>query len=451
MPASSLFVKIFLGFWVVTIAVLGSWLLAGHYLDALSPDESHTRGGDGPPRFIMRLLYDLQNQPLEQLSQVINRVQTERKVRAYLLNAEGEDVLGRRVPSNVAAVAARLEDTGRRAFLRENGRKLVAYPLFRDDLGPMRSVLVFKPSPSRLVNALGSNLWLRVVLAVLVSGLLCYVLSRVLTRRLGGLRQAAGQLADGDLDVRLAVRTHGGDETDDLARDFNRMAALLQQRIAAQRRLLADVSHELRSPLARLRVALALAEQNPAAVAPQLSRIEREARRLDELIAELLSSQSEDSAMDEHIDLVSLLRDLCNDASFEGRESGRSIQLLCASGQALVLGDGERLRKAFDNVLRNALYYSPPDTAITVTVSMDAESILISVQDQGPGIPAAELTRIFDEFYRVDSARARDTGGYGLGLAIAQRAILQHGGSITARNTSPGLRMDITLPLFDNL
>ncbi|MFU8765514.1 MAG: sensor histidine kinase, partial [Haliea sp.] len=227
--------------------------------------------------------------------------------------------------------------------------------------------------------------------------------------------------------------------------------ALLQQRIAAQRRLLADVSHELRSPLARLRVALALAEQNPAAVAPQLSRIEREARRLDELIAELLSSQSEDSAMDEHIDLVSLLRDLCNDASFEGRESGRSIQLRCASGQALVLGDGERLRKAFDNVLRNALYYSPPDTAITVTVSMNTESILISVQDQGPGIPPAELTRIFDEFYRVDSARARDTGGYGLGLAIAQRAILQHGGSITARNTSPGLRMNITLPLFDTL
>lgn len=450
MPASSLFVKIFLGFWVVTIAVLGSWLLADHYLDSLSPDENQTRGGDGPPRFIMRLLYDLQNQPLEQLSQVINRVQTERKVRAYLLNVEGEDVLGRRVPANVAAVAARLDDTGRRAFLREDGRHLIAHQLFRDDLGPMRSVLAFKPSRSRLVNALGSNLWLRVVLAVLVSGLLCYLLSRVLTRRLGGLRQAAGQLAAGDLDVRLAVRTHGGDETDDLARDFNHMAALLQQRIAAQRRLLADVSHELRSPLARLRVALALAEQNPVAVAPQLSRIEREARRLDELIAELLSSQSEDSAMDEHIDLVSLLRDLCNDASFEGRESGRSIQLLCASGQALVLGDGERLRKAFDNVLRNALYYSPPDTAITVTVRMDAESILISVQDQGPGIPAAELTRIFDEFYRVDSARARDTGGYGLGLAIAQRAILQHGGSITARNTSPGLRMDITLPLVDN-
>lgn len=450
MPSNSLFVKIFLGFWVVTIAVLGSWLLAGHYLDSLSPDESQSRGGDGPPRFVMRLLYDLQNQPLEQLSRVITAVQTERKVRAYFLNADGEDVLGRRVPANVATVAARLDDTGRRAFLRDDRRHLVAHQLFRDDLGPMRSVLVFKPSRSRLMNALGSNLWLRVVLAVLVSGLLCYLLSRVLTRRLSGLRRAAAQLAAGDLDVRLAVRNHGGDETDDLARDFNRMAGLLQQRIAAQRRLLADVSHELRSPLARLRVALALAEQNPAAVTPQLQRIEREAGRLDELIAELLSSQSDDSAMDEHIDLVPLLRDLCNDASFEGRENGRSVHLQCTSAQALVLGDGERLRKAFDNVLRNALYYSPPDTEITVSVSIDVEEILISVQDQGPGIPAAELSRIFDEFYRVDSARARETGGYGLGLAIARRSILQHGGSITATNTSPGLRMDITLPLFDN-
>jgi signal transduction histidine kinase len=451
MPAASLFVKIFLGFWVVTIAVLGSWLLAGHYLDSLLPDENQTRRGDGPPRFVVRLLYDLQNQPREQLAEIIAVVQTEHKVRAYFLNTDGEDVLGRRVPANVAAVAARLDETGRRAFLRDDGRHLVAHQLFRDDLGPLRSVLVFKPSRSRLVHALGSNLWLRGVLAVLVSGLLCYLLSRVLTRRLGGLRQAAGQLADGDLDVRLVVRNQGGDETDDLARDFNRMAAQLQQRIAAQRRLLADVSHELRSPLARLRVALALAEQNPAAVAPQLMRIEREARRLDELIAELLSSQSEGSSMDEHIDLVPLLRDLCNDASFEGRESGRSIQLKCASGQALVLGNGERLRKAFDNVLRNALYYSPPDTDITVSVSLDVEKITITVQDQGPGIPAAELTRIFDEFYRVDSARARETGGYGLGLAIARRAILEHGGSISASNTSPGLRMDITLPLFDHL
>ncbi|MFO7553547.1 MAG: ATP-binding protein [Haliea sp.] len=449
MPAPSLFGKVFLGFWVVTIAVLGSWLLAGHYLDSLLPDENRTRHGDGPPRFVMRLLYDLQNQPDEQLAQVIAKVQSEHRVRAWLLSASGEDVLGRRVPDNVAAAAARLDHSGRRAFLRDDGRHLVAHQLYREDLGPMRSVLVFKPSRSRLVNALGSNLWLRGALAVLVSGLLCYLLSRVLTRRLGGLRQAAGKLAAGDLSVRLAVREQGGDETDDLARDFNRMASQLQQRIDAQRRLLADVSHELRSPLARLRVALALAEQNPAAAAPQLQRIEREATRLDDLIAELLGSQGGESSMDEHIDLVPLLRDLCTDASFEGRENGIAVNLQCSCKQALVLGDGGDLRKAFDNVVRNALYYSPPDTEITVAAHASGGVLTVTIQDQGPGIPVAELERVFDEFYRVDCARARETGGYGLGLAIARRAIVQHGGRITATNTHPGLRMEIILPLFD--
>ncbi len=449
MPAYSLFAKIFLGFWVVTIAVLGSWLLAGQYLDSLVPEESHRRHGEAPPRFIVRLHYDLQNQAAAQLPEVIEAVQERHKVRVYFLDANGEDILGRRVPENVATVAARLGKSGRRAFLREKTRHLVAHQLYREDLGRMRSVLVFKPSSSRLVNELGSNLWLRGTLAVLVSGLLCYLLSRLLTRRLGGLREAAAKLADGDLAVRLAVRDQGGDETDDLARDFNRMAAQLQQRIDAQRRLLADVSHELRSPLARLRVALALAEQNPATAGSQLERIEREASRLDELIAELLRSQSEQLAMDEHIDLVPLLRDLCNDASFEGRESGRRVNLQAICEQALVLGDGGILRKAFDNVLRNALYYSPPDSEITVSVGTRAGEIRVSIQDQGPGIPGTELDRIFDEFYRVDSARARETGGYGLGLAIARRAIIQHGGAITASNTDPGLRMDITLPLFD--
>ncbi|MEQ9462386.1 MAG: ATP-binding protein [Haliea sp.] len=449
MPASSLFVKIFLGFWVVTIAVLGSWLLAGQYLDSLVPDDSHARHGETPPRLVVRLLYDLQNQTSEKLPDVIAEAQAKRGVQVYFLDASGEDILGRRVPKNVATVAARLDTGDRRAFIRDNARHLVAHQLYREDLGPMRSVLVLKPSRSRLVNELGRNLWLRGALAVLVSGLLCYLLSRLLTRRLGGLRQAAAKLADGDLAVRLAVRGRGGDETDDLARDFNRMAAQLQQRIDAQRRLLADVSHELRSPLARLRVALALAEQNPTAAGLQLERIEREASRLDELIAELLRSQSDQLAMDEHIDLVPLLRDLCNDASFEGRESGRRVDLQTDCGQALVLGDGGRLRKAFDNVLRNALYYSPRDTVVAVAISATAGEIRVSVQDQGPGIPAGELERIFDEFYRVDSARARETGGYGLGLAIARRAIIQHGGTITARNTGPGLRMDITLPLFD--
>lgn len=449
MLINSLFAKIFIGFWLVTSAVLASWLLAGHYLDSLLPEESGRRH-DAPPRFIIRLLYDLQNQPKDALAATIADVHREYRIRVFLLNETGEELLGRRVPPPVSEVARRLGDGSRRAFLRTDRRHLVAHQLYRDDLGPVRSVLVFKPNRSRLAHVLGSNLWLRLGLAILVSGLLCYLLSRLMTRPLERLRLAARGLADGQLATRLDVRARGGDETDDLARDFNRMAEQLQQRIDAQRRLLSDVSHELRSPLARMQVALALAGQDPANPQPQLTRIEREARRLDELIDELLSSQNDDSLMDEHIDLVPLLRDLCEDANYEGRESGRRVEFDSSCEQTLVLGNGTLLRKAFDNILRNALHYTAADSAVRVTVHTEGQRLLVAVQDQGPGIPEAELARVFDEFYRVDSARARETGGYGLGLSIARRAVIRHGGSISATNTSPGLLMQVELPLFDS-
>lgn len=450
MPFNSLFAKIFIGFWLVTSAVLGSWLLAGRYLDSLPPEDPDPRRPDTPPRFVIRLLYDLQNQPNEALAETIARVHREHRVRVYLLNEAGEDLLGRRVPESVRQVSRRLEDGARRAFLRTDKQHLVAHQLYRDDLGPVRSVLSFRPHRSRVVSALGSNLWLRLGLAILVSGLLCYLLSRLMTRPLERLRLAARDLADGQLATRLDVRERGGDETSDLARDFNRMAQQLQQRIDAQRRLLSDVSHELRSPLARMQVALALAQQDPANPQPQLTRIEREARRLDQLIDELLSSQTDDSLMDEHIDLVPLLRDLCEDASYEGRDSDRGVQFDSSCEQALVLGNGTLLRKAFDNILRNALHYTPPGSRVQVTLSTQKALLLVAIQDRGPGIPEAELARVFDEFYRVDSARARETGGYGLGLSIARRAVIRHGGKIHAINTSPGLLMKVELPLFDS-
>ncbi|QIB64175.1 ATP-binding protein [Kineobactrum salinum] len=450
MPFNSLFTKIFIGFWLVTSAVLASWLLAGHYLDSLLPDESDSRRPHTPPRFIIRLLYDLQNQPNDALAATIAEVYQEHRVKVFLLNEASEDVLGRRVPAQVSEVAQRLGDGSRRAFLRGDRRHLLAHQLYRDDLGPVRSVLVFRPNRSRVVSVLGSNLWLRLGLAILVSGLLCYLLSRLMTRPLERLRLAARDLADGQLATRLDVRTRGGDETNDLARDFNRMAEQLQQRIDAQRRLLSDVSHELRSPLARLQVALALAGKDPANPQSQLARIEREARRLDELIDELLSTQTDDSLMDEHIDLVPLLRDLCEDASYEGRATGRRVEFHSDSEHALVLGNGTLLRKAFDNILRNALHYTATDSVVQLGVSTADQRLLVTVQDQGPGIPEAELARVFDEFYRVDSARARETGGYGLGLSIARRAVIRHGGDISATNTNPGLLMQVELPLFDS-
>ena len=450
--AIPLFLRIFLGFWLVTIAVLGSAIVAGNYLDTLVPDNGsltegkrRTAGPAGPPRVFVRLLYELQNAPREQLPQIIQAAQSKHKVEVYLIDPEGKDLLQRTLPPPAASIAAELDRDRRRVFQRRGPQQFLGHLLYRADTGPLRSVLVLPAPRIPLVTLLGSNVWLRAALALLVSGLLCYAVSRLLTRRLGALRQAARRLAEGDLQTRIAVRASGSDETDDLARDFNHMAELLQERINAQKTLLANVSHELRSPLARMQVALALAEQKPGEAPAQLARIAREAQRLESLVGELLDSQAASPDLEQHIDLVALLEELCGDARFEAGER-QHIVFHSDASEALVRGNGNQLRKAFDNVLRNACHYSPPHTAISVSLEQKDTTYVITVADQGPGVPESDLARIFEPFYRVDSARDRQTGGHGLGLSIARQALLRHGAGIMARNTHPGLAVQITLP-----
>tara|TARA_R110002094_G_scaffold20630_9_gene32158 strand:+ start:744 stop:2126 length:1383 start_codon:yes stop_codon:yes gene_type:complete len=449
-----LFLRIFLGFWLVTIVVLGSAIFAGNYLDTLMPnvgsltsDSRHPDRPAGPPRVFVRLLYELQNAPLEELPRIIRGSQNRHDVEIYLLDTAGDDLLQRTVPPAAVRVAAQLDRDRRRVFQRRGTQQLLGHQLYRADSGPLRSVLILRAPRIPLVNLLGDNFWLRAGLATLVSGLLCYVVSRLLTRRLAAVRGAARKLAAGDLQARISVREAGGDETDDLARDFNHMARLLEERISAQKQLLSDVSHELRSPLARLQVALGLAEQNPANATAQLPRITREAQRLESLVAELLESQAERSDLEQHIDLVALLDELCADARFEVGDINR-VKFHSAVEEALVVGNGTQLRKAFDNVLRNACSYSPAQTVIDVQLRKTATRYEVVIADQGPGVPEEDLARLFEPFYRVDTARARQTGGHGLGLSIARQALMMHGGTIDARNTRPGLAMRISLPAW---
>jgi two-component system sensor histidine kinase CpxA len=297
-----------------------------------------------------------------------------------------------------------------------------------------------------VLQLLGSHLWLRIGLAVLISGIVCYLLSRLLTDRIEKLQAASRQLATGKLDTRLQVRERGGDETDELARDFNSMARQLQERIEAQRRLLGDVSHELRSPLARLRIALALAQENPAQTPGYLRRMEQETDRLEELIGQLLSSQAEAFEADTHIDLVALLRQLCADANFEGATCDKRVALQHDVPRAMVLSSGDLLRKSFENILRNALSHTASRSEVAVVLEQLKDRWRVRVADSGGGVPEPELEKIFEAFYRTDTARSRETGGFGLGLAIARRAILQHGGEISAANTGTGLEVTVILP-----
>ena len=445
----NLFLRIFLGFWLATIAILGSWMLTMEYFESrpLEPQHSESRRGAPPHRFMLRTMYSLQNLDDKALVDTIDQARKEHSVEIYLLDSNASDLLGRKVPENVKLAAGELDDGRRRAFLRTPGGRLVAHSIYRREQGPLRAVFAFDKPRAGFLNALGGNPWLRISLAVLISGLVCFGLSRLMTNRLKDLQLASRGLANGDLDTRLQVRDQGGDETDELARDFNSMAEQLQQRIQAQKRLIGDVSHELRSPLARLRIALALAQEDRANSDNYLTRIEQEAERLEQLIGQLLESQSQKINLDTHIDIVSLLRQLCADANFEGQAQDKVVLFQCDTEQAIVDSASDLLHKSFENILRNALSHTAKNTAVAVQLQSTGGDYQVIVEDHGPGVPPGELKNIFGEFYRVDTARTRESGGYGLGLAIAKRAIEQHHGNILAENTGTGLKITICLPV----
>lgn len=444
---ANLFVKIFLGFWLVSAIILASWLLTARYFDTL-PEHHSGPGPQGPPRqFMLRLVYQLQNTSDEELRQVLRDTKQKHNIDIFLLTAQGTDIYARPLIPGVARIAGQLDRRHRRKFLETPRGFMQAHFIHRDTHGPLRAVIVFGPKRPSLVSLLNKNVGLRLALAIIVSGLVCYTLSRALTRRIKTLQRAARLLAQGNLATRISVRNQGGDETDDLARDLNSMAEQLDDKIQAQKRLLSDVSHELRSPLARLHVALALAQQDPQTNNQHLDRIDLEAQRIEILIKQLLSSQHGKQDADTFVDVVQLLRDLCEDAGFEGESQGKKVVFSTCLNEAILASHGDSLKSCFENILRNAVKYTADNTSIRASLVRNDTSYVIRIDDCGPGVKEEELEKLFDEFYRSDDARRRETGGYGLGLSISKRAVQQLEGTIQALNTDSGLAVIVTLPL----
>ena len=285
------------------------------------------------------------------------------------------------------------------------------------------------------------HLWVLAVSILLSSALAFY-----LTSPLRELEKTVERFGQGDLSAR--TRSKRGDEMGKLARSFDRMAERTQVLLTAERRLLQDVSHELRSPLARLNVAAALTESDadrPAA----LEQIRKECERLNALIGELLQlTRAEGEAgnlQKVSVDLHSLLAEVADDCAIEAQARDCKVDLRAPSGIA-VLGDPELLRRAVENLVRNAIRYAAEGTSVEVVLDRRDETAVISVRDHGPGVPAEHLDRIFDPFYRVNGDRDRSSGGTGLGLSIARRAVELHQGDLRAKNSSPGLTVEIQLP-----
>jgi two-component system sensor histidine kinase CpxA len=320
-------------------------------------------------------------------------------------------------------------------------------------------VLELPPGPR---GFLGPNDIPLLGIAIILSGLVCYLLAWSITSPVARLRKAAQSLASGDLSARAGAPVGGRrGELTELMRDFDRMAERIEGLVDSQSRLLKDVSHELRSPLARLSVALGLARQRATPeVAPELesalNRIEIEADRLNQLIQRLLTISRLESGSDglhkTQLSLRDLVEQVARDAEYE--TPGRGCRVTAdAADEFLVDADPDLLRSAVENAVRNATRYTAEGTTVEVRLERqqaangNGEEIVIRVLDSGPGVPDEALAKIFEPFYRLDDARNRQTGGAGLGLSIADRAIRLHGGQLRASNRKEGgLEVEIRIP-----
>ncbi len=284
---------------------------------------------------------------------------------------------------------------------------------------------------------------IRFGLAVVLSALVCAWLAWYLTRPVKLLSHATKVLAEGDLATRVGHRLGGRrDEIVDLALDFDRMAERLQTSINAQKQLLSDASHELRSPLARMHIALGIARRQigdqDAAV---LSRIEREAKRLDDLVSEILTlarlQDGKTETLEDYIDLDDLLREIARDAEFEGGREDKRIRIE-STQPATIRGNSELMHRALENLVRNALSHSPPGGTVDILLARTTPGCEIRICDRGSGVQPGLLDKIFEPFVRADQSRARKTGGYGLGLSISKKALNVHGADIRAENRDGG-------------
>lgn len=445
----SLFLKIFLSFWlahalflIMAIAVTlafrpsrGSWeALRNRTLNEAV--QAYEQGGPTEARDYLEELARSQH------------------IRSFLFDESGREVTGRAAPPWAENVARGLPAHAHSFPMNIMPNRFLGQTMTAGNGHRYMLALELPPGPRVFFGphgfpGMGLLMW------VLSSGLACYLLARYLTSPIVQLRRATQRLAAGDLAARAGVApTRRRDELADLVRDFDSMAERLEDLVNAQSHLLNDVSHELRSPLARLNVALGLARRRTGPEAQgALERIELEADRLNELIGRLLTlarlEGGEDGMQKTEIHLRDMVRQICQDADFEAQS--RNCRVNCILDEDFqVVGNAALLHSAIENVVRNATRYTGEGTSVEVRLEKDLHTgeAVLRVMDSGPGVPSEALEKLFRPFYRLDDARNRQTGGVGLGLAITDRTVRLHGGTVRAVNRDEGgLMVEIRLPI----
>lgn len=443
-----LFWKIFLPFWVAQALLLGALYLRVHYRI-----NSEHPWWIQPERHQMTILADLAARTLEEqgpsgLRQLLDGLSLSKRSRFWLVDASGREMTGRQIPANVL----------RGATAAENNEGL--YHSYEVNVLAGRAttpqgqyVLIAEMTPPSISERVPGDILWALRLGTIFSAIVCLLIAHYLSKPIERLRDATHELARGNLDIRAGDNLgNRQDEIADLVRDFDIMAGELRNQIQSERNLLSGVSHELRSPIARMRLALTIARHaDEPERGEMIDRLEQDTVQLDSMLERILTvARMESGQLQPRFELISLndlIDNVLHDANFEAVATGATIHYQ-GNGEIKVTGDAGMLHSAIENLVRNALFYSGREGRIEVTLAKANDSAVITVRDNGPGVPEAALPLLFKPFYRVDDSRGTTTGGMGLGLAIVRNALTAHGGTAVARNISPhGLEVELRLPV----
>src|SRR3984885_14220910 len=450
----SLFLKIFISFWLAQALFL---VLAILVMLAFRPQRNATWEALRSTA-LTESIDAYESGGTQQARSYLENLQMKQHVRAYIFDEQGNEISGRSSPGWAEHVAAGKPLPPHPGMVFPRPQILTESRASSDGHHLYTIAMELPPGPRVFFGPWGIPMP-GLIMMVISSGLVCYLLAWYMTKPVTSLRAATQRLAAGDLTARAGdPSSKRRDEIAGLVRDFDTMAARLETLVKAQSRLLNDISHELRSPLARLNVALGLARQRSGPeTSTMLERIELEASRLNELIGRLLTlARLEDG--EQHVPTTPILLDevvlnVAEDAEFEAQARRCHVRSEIAPGTWAVRGDVSLLHSAIENVVRNAIRYTREGTTVNIhlekTGIAGSEEAVVRVTDCGSGVPADALEKLFQPFYRLDDARGRQTGGVGLGLAITERAVRFHGGRVAARNRAEGgLMVEIHLPLM---